>query len=1031
MKKLISISAAALSLTIVSGSVLADNELVVYLQKNSIAFEGARLSLDGDDEVPVPASGLVRFDLLGGGHSLQVLHADKLVHSFRFSSADGQLADVAIILDADEQPAVAVDTYFKTESSVERAAGGIGEIRGVVNLGGKPVTGAKVKVQGADLVTMTADDGRYGLSLPRGVYELEVSHEAATEVEFVNVRAIANLARQSDIYLKSSSASSAIQYSFDVPEHLREVEEVVVVSTVNPSAFGESEQFSASVVNTISIEELARFGDTDVAASVIRVPSVTVQDNKYVFIRGLGGRYITTTLNGAAMPSTDPTKRTVPLDLFPSNMVDQLDIKKTFLAPMPGESTGGNLVINTRSFPEERGGKLSVSLGYNSAVTGDTVSVDPTSSGFDVLGWDGGQREEPAIVGAIVDTLAQREFLSSSAITELNRVAAISLLGDLDLDTATATPNASIGLNFGDVFLVGDNSSELGYFFAANYKNSWSRQADGIARTFNTAGETQDDFSFDKVTNNIDSSGLLSFGLNADDSSYKAVTLVSRSTDSTVTTSDGFDGDALEQSRRHTIEWVERQFISQQFSGEHFVNESFIAQWQLTASQATRLAPDRREVRFDQEAAPIFNLEVANLLRRYDDLTDDNIDFAVDFDYDKDFDTDFSWYSKFEFGLQLISRERDSDSATYGFNGNILAVSDEAPNLLVSDVINVDTITGDQSTGFTFQDKTLASDSYQAEMDLRSAYLSWDNSLFDSLQLILGVRYEDYEQRTDTFRTEGAQNAVSSLLDEAIALPSLALNWSFSDSQQLRVAVSKTVSRPDFKETSNAVFFDNEFSDVRVRGNPNLKVSEIVNYDVRWEAYGDNTDKLSVAFFYKDLTDAIERVALTASGTAGNSRTFENAESAEIYGVELDAKREFSLNDAYTQAVFVALNASFIESEAQQQGQLTRNLQGQPEYTFNLIVGWDDLERGQELTLLLNQNGTSIRDVGINNLPDILEEPRLELNLTYSISLNDNFSVKAKVKNLLDEDVEFTQGGNTFRSYSKGASFEAGLDWKF
>lgn len=287
-----------------------------------------------------------------------------------------------------------------------------------------------------------------------------------------------------------------------------------------------------------------------------------------------------------------------------------------------------------------------------------------------------------------------------------------------------------------------------------------------------------------------------------------------------------------------------------------------------------------------------------------------------------------------------------------------------------------------------------------------------------------------FDQTTQTFSLQGEQEAVEARIDEDSVLPSFGVNWFYSDSQQLRFAVSQTVARPDFKEAANATFYDNEFN-FRVRGNPFLEISEVINVDLRWEWYPGDMTNLSVAAFYKDMDKPIERVVQPASGTAGNSRTFQNSDSAELYGVEVDGRTEFLLSDDYSQTIFLSVNAAFIESEVTSEGQADRALQGQPEYTANLIVGYDNTESGHQFTLLLNQNGKSIADVGVSGQPDVFLEPRLDLNLVYRYNISDALVLKAKLQNLLDEAYEYTQGGNIFQSYDRGIGIQVSFDWDF
>ena len=228
----------------------------------------------------------------------------------------------------------------------------------------------------------------------------------------------------------------------------------------------------------------------------------------------------------------------------------------------------------------------------------------------------------------------------------------------------------------------------------------------------------------------------------------------------------------------------------------------------------------------------------------------------------------------------------------------------------------------------------------------------------------------------------------------------MSVNWFYADNQQLRLAASQTVARPDFKEAANATFYDNEFN-FRVLGNPFLEVSTITNADIRWEWYGDNEqDNLSVALFYKDMEKPIERVVQLASGTAGNSRTFRNADSGELAGVEVEGKKEFVLDEGFSKTLLSALTlqslsprlrfplAGFANSKASKYGQSDLGLRRH--------------RIGQQLTLLLNQSGASIADVGLFGAPDIVHEPRLEANLVYKLDLTDAITVKAKIDNLLN-----------------------------
>lgn len=996
-----------------AGPAHAADELMLVVFLDGAPASGLSAVIDGAAPVSLDRSGTATLDLAGGTHTVRLLRAGQVLHSFRLQAAAGQRVDVTAALSSQAAPVVTVDTYFETESLAEAAAARTGVLAGVVSLDGAPVAGARVTLRGRPETATTGADGRYTLQLPRGAYALRISHPS------LGAEPVEQAARVvGGVELAQSVARSSPAQAGAVPAAA--ATEIVISTRRLPQVRGLDEQFVSGIVDTIDAAEIARFGGSDVAASVLNVPSITVQDSRYLFIRGLGDRYVTTTLNGATLPSTDPSRRTVPLDLFPSNLVAQLAVRKTFTPDMPGESTGGNLLITTQNLPAQPGGTFSASLGATLGLTGQSIYADPIRGEADYFGVDDGSRRENGLLNLIGTALTYSDEFSTSARNELQQVGGLLLMDDWDLRRTRAAPSASFGLSYGDMKDLGEGR-RLGFFAAGNFSNSTGQREEGVSRTYGANGSVLDDFEFVEHSRNVDSSGLLALGLRMGQHSFSSTTLGSRSTESSVRVSDGFDGDELLPSTRYSIDWIERQFVSQQFAGEHKLNGT-LAKWQITGSQAMRYAPERREVRFDLRGGDgIYNLSVPGLLRRYDELIDDNLDLSTDWE------TPVA-DGKLKLGAQAIVRERDAQSRSFGFQGG-LTLDTNTPNRLVSEVVNPSTISGETGTGYAYLNETLASDSYDAELKQGGLYAQYEVLLGD-FDLVVGGRYETYEQTTETFGLQGDQTAVRSVIDESVFLPSLSVNWLIDERQQLRLGLSRTVARPDFKETSNATFYDTEF-DFRVRGNPLLKPSQVTNIDLRYERYGTGGNNSSVALFFKDMKDPIERVVQAASGTAGNSRTYQNATKARIYGVEVEGRRDITLGEDMNRAFFVALNASLIKSEVELLGGGKRELQGQPQYTANLIVGFDHIASGQEVTLLLNQNGKSIQDVGVNDLPDVIEQPRPSLNLNYRWRFAKGLEFTAKANNLLNSDVKFTQGGQVFQSYRRGTEIEAGIDWRF
>ena len=1047
----------------------ADDELLLYVFDGGNGVEGAEVVVDGTSVGTTRADGSLTADLSDGAHVVAVAGPEGKTAVARFTAGNGLLANVVANL---EDASTRIQVFARTESAEDRRDAPTGTMIINVRKGANVAPNELVVFSGGVGAVNTNAQGQVTKTLPRGMYTVSVGDVSA------RVRVVGGVTRGAALRLPEDEG-----ITISTPG----LEEVFVIASFDPGSFEVSERDTSNIVDTIGVEMLTRFGDSDVAASVVRVPGISVQDDKYVFIRGLGGRYITSTLNNATMPSTNPSKRTVPLDLFPSNFVSQLDIKKTFLPYMPGESTGGNLVINTKTFPDERGGSVSGSFGYVSGLTGKTVAVDSASGAFDVIGWDDGARKEDVLIkaisgivsaGSFVDTKGDTYALTPAIRGELLRTAGILLKDDWDPAFESATPNGSFGINYGDLFYFSD--SELGFYSAFNYSNDWSKRDNGIRRSYSASGNLADDQSYRSYTNSIELSGLLSLGFTSGNNTFEWNNLVSRSTESFFERVVGQEGDEFETIYQHTSQWEERQYLSSQIFGSHVLNEdgSLFGEWQFTASQARRYVPGRTDVRFrtaqtntnaqvlrsdydfgaanDSQTDLLkgFTFEAGNSSKRWDELKDNNFDGSFDLTWDV-FDGGAS-FAKIQFGAQAIFRERDAESATYGyFNDGRNPALERAPNVLVSDVIylcgtgddtvpcpatpvengvTVPPVGGIQNnarTGYVFAIRTAVSDEYSAELSYNSVYAMYDHTVDSTWQFIVGARYEMYDQTTDTFDlTTGAP--VQGIVDEPSFLPSLGINWFYSDTQQLRFGMSQTVARPDFKEASNAVYFDNEFN-VRIRGNKDLTISDVLNLDLRWEWYfGDNEqDSLSIAAFYKEMTDPIERVVQPASGTAGNTRTFQNSDKADLYGMEVEGRKEFVLSDDYNRTLFVSFNMAYIDSEVSAANQLTRALQGQPEYTANLVIGYDDLSAGQQLTLLYNQNGQSIADVGVLGAPDVYLEPRGELNLVYRYNISDYATLKARIENLLDEKVEYTQGSSVFQRYEKGTTFQLGFEWNF
>ena len=319
---------------------------------------------------------------------------------------------------------------------------------------------------------------------------------------------------------------------------------------------------------------------------------------------------------------------------------------------------------------------------------------------------------------------------------------------------------------------------------------------------------------------------------------------------------------------------------------------------------------------------------------------------------------------------------------------------------------------------------------------MMALYTSVDFDFDNLYKLTTGLRLEDSTQSVET-TPAGTPFGSSQTkeLDSSDVFPTISFTWLPTESWQFRSGYSKTVSRPDFTELSNARFTD-PILDFNVTGNPDLENSYIDNFDLRAEYYFSGEDSITLALFYKDIEKPIEQILTRGSGSISDIRSLENSDEAQVSGLEIDFRKH--VYDSGKFSTFVGGNFALIDSEvtlsaqaAQEEGQNTRELQGQSAYLVNFQVGVDHYMTKQEFTLIFNQFGERISEVGKGEMPNVLEQPFAQLDFVYKYIPADQFEVKAKVGNILDADVEFTQGGLVQQKYNKGIDIEAGLSYQF
>jgi outer membrane receptor protein involved in Fe transport len=1014
MKRLARYAAITLSL-LAQQAFAADLYLQVF--QDDVPVRGVTVLLDERNLGSTDSRGSSNATLEPGSHVLR-LESDELKFPVEFISAAEEDVEVTVIFRsvASDQPKVSIRKFDVN------ATDGQGVITGKIrDANGAPLQGASIATADSTYDAIADEFGVYVLNIPRGEYTFIVSASGYEEATLVDIRVMADMGVNVTVNLRPEGIASATTRGA--------LEEVFVVGVFNPQEDATSvERYATSITNAIDVAQLERFGDSDIGSALNRVVGVAVIDRKYATVRGLDGRYISSTLNGLLMPSTDSQRREVELDLFPTVIVGGIEIQKSYTADQTATTTGGAIMIETRGIPDERILKVSGSLGVNPGTTGNDI-LSYASSNDDWAGFDSGLRKLPS--GMLEATNGGRSLTVCDPAIDPVRCTSpaqaaqlgVQFQDDYNVGDKTALPNAEVSIAYGDRFPAGN--SEWGFYLAADLDRTTVDRGD--AKLSNPLGVTGE---YERSQETTAITGYAAVGYEYGDANeVMSKTLYLHNTDDTTRAEDGID--ELEGNKLDTyiLDWVERQFLSQSFTGNNdFEFDHGIHQidWRAGYSQTKRDEPDRRTYTY-------FNnqLSTSAFERRWSNLKENSKDLGVDYS----FAFDWSDVSTTELQLGGMWSDKDRDFDQYRFGVAITEFGQDVELGIDRDLetqvlpYNNFAVEKVQMTA-----NTTDTDSYDSQEELQAAYVNSVTDFGQNWTLVAGVRYESFSQK---LQYPNDPRALSEL-DYDDWYPALNLAWRPTEEVQLRLGYSETVSYPGIIERSEAQTFDPDTDDP-IFGNPDLKVSTIDNVDLRAEYYFTEAESVSLALFYKSIDAPVERAIPDASGSAAKGTTFLNQESADLSGIELDGNKNLIDRDNYL--VFVSGNVSYIDSEValsdtsiRLEGENAdgRALQGQSKWLGNIQLGMDHYPTDQKFTLLLNYFDKRIFRVarGINTGPEY-EDSRLFLDFTYERVLTDALVIEASIKNILNSKVEYVQNNQTIESYKVGTFFKAGVTYNF
>jgi outer membrane receptor protein involved in Fe transport len=885
-----------------------------------------------------------------------------------------------------------------------------GRISGkVINDKNEAVSGATITVKGVAKGTNTGVDGNFVLVLPAGKYEITIKALGYAVKVIGDVEVTQNGVTDLNVVVESSS---------------KDLDNVTVESrssgrreTVNTAiAFQRNTNTVASVV---SAEAIRRSPDRNTGEVLKRTPGASVQEGRFLIVRGLADRYNQAMLNGVLLTSTEPDRKTFSFDLIPASMIDNLVINKAFVPEYPGEWAGGLIQVNTKDIPAKGFLNVQIGTGFNTQSTGRTFYRDAQSGKYDWwLGIEDGTRALPA------------GYTTKSGFDTFNNPSKIAIGKQLRNSWSpkgtTALPNVSLQANagFNTKFLGKNVGGIFGIIYSRNNRileqtNSSNALSGGV---FTRNFELEDDRYVQDIT--WGALGSLSMQFNPKHK-VSIRSLINVNAPNAVVQRTGFDFTRDEFIRGTELTFKQNTFNSTQLTGDHKLCNKLSFKWYGSFNILDGYIPDQRRIQYTRQnvAGAPYLLLISNTLaqnsgsRIFQDLSDYIYTAGGDLTYNYNM---FGLKQAIKGGYMLQIKDRLYDAKLFA---NYLPRDNAALRQLTADQVFNQSNFGNgeaNSTLFAFDAIKGSSFRYMANTILNAGFLQFDNQFTRNLRVVWGLRVEDYDQLVGSVKKWDPRHTHVVVRDY---LPGLNLTYKLNKNNNLRVSASQTVIRPELRELAFLNLYDFELN-ASVQGKPSLERTKVTNLDARYEIYPQAGEMFTFGVFYKNFEKPIEQVFNEGIGGA-STFSFQNATKARAYGVELEFRKK--LDFINFRNFTIQGNASYINSRVEDDKlNIDRKLQGQSPYLLNLGLMYDLPKKGFSATLLFNQAGERIYLVGDLSggagSPDIYEAPRpvLDLQLTKK-AFKDRGEFRLNVQDILNQRQYFYQNADTKFTFQKNS----------
>ena len=887
----------------------------------------------------------------------------------------------------------------------------LGTLRGTVTdaIAEVGLAGAIVQIRGAsgDQTISTELDGTFSARVAPGTYAVVIATpeflETTTRVT-VTVDSTATV----DVTLQPLPKTATGET----------IEIVGTIDTRKESAVLAVRRAAATVTDAISAQEISRTPDSNASDAMKRVVAVSVVDGKYVALRGLEGRYVTTLLNGVILPSPEPDRNAVPLDIFPTSLLATMTVYKSYSAELPGQFGGGTLAIATSSFPTSFEMRFGVSTSANSTSTGQSGLSNANASGIaSYLGFDNGARKLP-------DAIPRNQAVRGMDPARMEQIGE-SLPNVWTPQGETVTPNLGLTATVGDSGKLA--GKRVGYLATGMLRHTFAVREGQTGRTSIVGGQLQQienlDYAVGTAETTLGALGNVGIELDANNqlNLLGLYTHVGEDVSSNATGYSETDGSDIDVSR---LSFVARRLGFLQLVGTHNLSRArgLELRWQGNVATTGRDELDSRDLLYNVDAASgtrTFRDQPGSGQHFWQSLHDTAGGGGVDLRARAG-----SVQLRAGAAAQLSSRALGGRRFRYDFIGS----DTSARNLPGEQMFDAQHVGPD----FRIEEGTLNEDAYQASLNVYAAFATAEVPLHERVRLVGGARFEHATQDLSNGSPYAIAGTIASVnRNENDVMPGVNLVIAARADMNVRAAYSYTLTRPRFRELAPFLFFD-YIRRRDISGNPDLATTHIHNADLRWEWFPAENDVIAASVFYKHFVSPIEQVLSNANSDA----TFMNANGGNLVGGELEARTSLAHLTPALRDFRIGTNLAVMRSRVQlgnAQAQMlltnqTRPLFGQSPFVANVDLGYVN-PKVASIDLLYNVVGSRITDVGVEGLPDTYERPLHRVDLVAARALRRDLSLKLSVANLLNQKVRLQQDSITVNSYSPGVSIALGLDW--